>query len=187
MDSGRIVFLVGFMGSGKTAVGRLLAARLGVPFVDLDERVERDAGAPVRSLFEHEGEAAFRVREREALARVCAELRESGGVVATGGGTFIDPANRERIAAAGVSVWLDAPLASVVRRIPRDGSRPLYGQAVEVARLFGERRVHYARATHRVDAGLDDPARVADRAYAVLTAPPEEEIDDEAAGPGPRT
>ncbi|MGI8575670.1 MAG: shikimate kinase, partial [Egibacteraceae bacterium] len=104
MSGGVNLVLVGMMGSGKTAVGRLLAERLERAFVDLDEEIASAAGCPVVELFEREGENGFRAREAEAVAAVAAR---TGQVVATGGGVVLDPANIAALRASGAVVWLD--------------------------------------------------------------------------------
>src|SRR5688572_30390552 len=127
MPPTRTVFLVGFMGSGKTTVGRALAQRQGLPFYDLDQLVEQSVGCTVREFFEREGEPRFRALERTTLAGLEPALAE-GAVVATGGGVFADPANRAWIEGRGVSVWLDAPFEDVWTRCAGDAQRPLFGR-----------------------------------------------------------
>ncbi len=114
--------LVGPMGAGKTAIGRRLAPRLGLAFADSDQRVEHNAGATVGSIFEHAGEAGFRERERQALAEL---LAGNGQLVATGGGSVLDPDNRRLLAQRGFVVWLQARPHTQLRRLARDRSRPL--------------------------------------------------------------
>src|SRR5690242_6454241 len=145
MGMSPVIFLVGFMGSGKTAVGRELAAQLGVAFVDLDARVEEEAGKSVAALFQEEGEAAFRAREARALRALEAAFPQ-GVVVATGGGVGADADHRAWMAARGRTVWLDASLDAIEARVRRDGARPLFGDAAEVARLLAARRPAYAHA-----------------------------------------
>ena len=102
-----VVFLVGFMGCGKTAVGQALAQELGNVFIDLDDRIEHAAGRSVSSIFESEGEDGFRARERAALLALEPEFA-AGAVIATGGGTFADEAARAWMRTHGETVWLDA-------------------------------------------------------------------------------
>ena len=154
------VFLVGFMGSGKTSVGQALAAHLALPFIDLDARVEQAAGKSVSAIFAHEGEAAFRAHERAMLLALAPELAH-GAVVATGGGTAVDPAARAFMREHGTTIWLDTPLETIERRVPRDGSRPLFGDPAALAALYEERRSHYASAGRRVDAGKGAPEDLA--------------------------
>ncbi len=143
--AGRI-YLVGFMGAGKTTVGRLLAARLLVPFVDLDEAFEAMAGRTVREAFESRGEPWFREREAELL-RGTADLPEV--VVALGGGTFAFAANRDFVREHGVSVFLDVPFEEIAQRIGGKAlDRPLF-RSVDEARLLWEARLPCYRMADR--------------------------------------
>jgi shikimate kinase len=118
----RNVYLIGPMGSGKTAVGRRLAALLGTPFVDSDAEIEKRTGVDIRYIFEKEGEARFREREREVIADLTAL---DGVVVATGGGVVLDPANRERLAQTGTVIYLETTIDTLVRRTKAAKTRPL--------------------------------------------------------------
>lgn len=118
----RNVYLIGPMGSGKTAVGRRLAALLGKQFFDSDAEIEKRTGVDIRYIFEKEGETRFREREREVIADLTAL---DGVVVATGGGVILDPANRERLAATGTVVYLETTLETLVRRTKAAKTRPL--------------------------------------------------------------
>ena len=141
------VYLVGFMGAGKTTAGSLLAQRWGVPFVDLDQAFEDLAGATVREAFETHGEAWFREREAELL-RGTEALPEA--VVAVGGGTFTFPDNRAFIQRAGLSVFLDVPFEAVAARLSgKAADRPLF-RSVEEARLLWEARLPCYRMAHRI-------------------------------------
>ena len=151
------------MGSGKTSVGRALAALLDIAFFDLDDRVARHAGRSVSAIFAQEGEAAFRARERDALFALEPALA-AGAVIATGGGAFADAGARAFMQARGVTVWLDVPLETIERRVPRDGSRPLFGDRAALDALYQERRGDYASAGLRVDA--DAPPQDVARAVA---------------------
>ena len=138
------VFLVGFMGAGKSATGCALARRLGVPFLDLDERIEAKAGMSVVELFRRHGESGFRALEAEQLA-ACAAL--PAAVVATGGGTFAIAANREAIGRLGVSVFLDAPWGEIQRRLPgKRDERPLFGSPEQAQALYRQRLAAYRLA-----------------------------------------
>jgi shikimate kinase len=143
-------YLVGFMGAGKTSVGRALARRLDWQLVDIDELIEQRERLPVSEIFARHGESYFRAVEREVLAT---QLPTRHAVVATGGGTFVDPANRAVINHDGVSVWLDAPLERLIARIPADGRRPLAADRVALERLYQARRAAYEQAHVRLDAG----------------------------------
>jgi shikimate kinase len=118
----RNVYLIGPMGSGKTAVGRRLATLLGKQFLDSDAEIERRTGVDVRYIFEKEGEARFRQRERDVIAELTAL---DDVVVATGGGVILDPANRARLAETGVVVYLETTLDTLVRRTKTSKTRPL--------------------------------------------------------------
>lgn len=118
----KTVALVGMMGAGKTAVGKALAARLGVPFVDSDAEIERAAAMGIAEIFARDGEAFFRDRESEVLGRL---LQDRRCILSTGGGAFLSERNRQQISAKGVSVWLDADLALLWGRVKNKDTRPL--------------------------------------------------------------
>jgi shikimate kinase len=164
----RSIFLVGFMGAGKSSAGAELAARLACDFIDLDNRLIERFGAPISEVFKLHGEEAFRAAETEELAR-CAVLDEV--VVATGGGAFCDAGNRELIhAAGGVSVFLDLPWEALAERLSTDSTdRPLYGDAEGARRLFVSRLPLYRHATLRIElSGSELPDAVADRVVEAL-------------------
>jgi shikimate kinase len=116
------LILVGPMGAGKTTLGRRLAERLGLPFIDLDHEIETQTGVPIRTIFADEGEAGFRRRERYALDEV---LRGPPCVLATGGGAVLDPVNRLRMRGQGFVVCLEIEIETQLKRLARDQSRPL--------------------------------------------------------------
>jgi shikimate kinase len=118
----RSIVMVGLMGCGKSAVGRRLGTRLGLPFVDADEEIEKAAGKSIEDIFTEHGEPYFRDGERKVLARL---LRSGPQVLATGGGAFMNAETRAAIAQSGVSVWLKAELALLVRRVSKRSNRPL--------------------------------------------------------------
>jgi shikimate kinase len=154
------VYLVGFMAAGKTTVARALAARLGWTAEDVDHLIEARERRTVADLFSRQGEAYFRRVEREIL-HLLLPLRHV--VVATGGGTFMDPDNRAAINVDGVSVWLDVPLDELIGRLPADGRRPLAADRAQMERLFTVRQAAYATAHLRIDARGAHPEEVADR------------------------
>ena len=143
------IYLVGFMGAGKTTVARALARRLGWRAVDIDELIEQRERHTVTDLFAKRGEAYFRAVERAVLLDLVA-LRHA--VVATGGGTFVDPQNRAVMLQDGLTVWLDLPLEGLIARVPADGRRPLAADRLEFERLYALRRPAYAQAHVRIDA-----------------------------------
>lgn len=143
------VYLVGFMGAGKTTVGRALARRLGWQHADIDELIERREHMTVADLFARKGEPYFRAVERAVLMD---QLPLRHAVIATGGGTFVDPQNRAVINQDGASVWIDVPLERLIARVPADGRRPLAADRTEFERLFLLRRAAYEQAQLRLDA-----------------------------------
>ena len=154
------IYLVGFMAAGKTTVARALAARLGWRAEDIDELIEARERRTVADIFARNGEPYFRALEREIL-RLLLPLRHV--VVATGGGTFMDPDNRAAINLDGVSVWLDVPLDELIARLPADGRRPLAADRAQMERLFAVRQAAYASAQLRIDARGARPEEVAER------------------------
>jgi shikimate kinase len=148
-----LVFLVGYRGTGKTTVGRLLADRLGWGWVDCDVELERRAGRTIRQVFAEEGEAGFRSRETALLEEVCGLTRH---VIATGGGVVLDPGNRQRLRRAGRVVWLTADAATVWRRLQDDATtaerRPVLtvGGLAEVEELLRAREPLYRECAHVV-------------------------------------
>jgi shikimate kinase len=150
----RPIVLVGLMGVGKSTVGRRLAKRLGLPFVDSDSAIEDAAGgASAAEVFDLYGEDDFRDGERRLVARLVEGERR---VIATGGGAFVDPATRRLLKARAVTVWLDAPIEVLAERTGRRDTRPLlrHGNRAEtLARLDRERRPNYAEADIHVRSG----------------------------------
>src|SRR5262245_60029156 len=118
----RSIVMVGLMGCGKSSVGKRLATRLGIPFVDADEEIEQVAQMSINEIFAGHGEAFFRDREGKVIARL---LASGPQVLATGGGAFINPDTRAKIKAAGVSIWLKAELPILMRRVGKRDTRPL--------------------------------------------------------------
>ncbi len=154
------IYLVGFMAAGKTTVARSLAERLGWRAEDIDELIEARERRTVADIFARSGEPYFRTLERDIL-RLLLPLRHV--VVATGGGTFMDPDNRVAINMDGVSVWLDVPLDELVARLPADGRRPLAADRAQMERLYAIRQAAYANAQIRIDARGAHPEAVAER------------------------
>lgn len=169
----KTVVMVGMMGAGKTAVGRALAVKLGVPFLDSDAEIETAANLSVPEIFERDGEVFFRKRETEVITRL---LETARGILSTGGGAFLAQVNRALISERGVSVWLDADIDLLWSRVKHKDSRPLLRTADPRATLAGlhkDRVPFYAMADLSVTsaAGLSIDAmaqRVLDK---LLTRP----------------
>ncbi|WP_322889102.1 MULTISPECIES: shikimate kinase [unclassified Yoonia] len=146
----RSVVLVGMMGSGKTAIGRALAAMLDVPFVDSDAAIEEAAALSIAEIFARDGEAFFRRRETEVLRRL---LGGPPGIISTGGGAFLAPENRETIARDAIAIWLDADLETLWERVRHKDTRPLLrtpDPKGTLAALLDQRREVYAQAGLRL-------------------------------------
>ncbi len=157
------IYLVGFMGCGKTTVGQRLAARLKWDFVDLDDEIERKSGTKITKVFEQLGEAAFRAMERQALLEQISFVRRGRPrVVALGGGTFVAPGNREILEQAGISVWLNAPVDQLWERVTHESQRPLARDREAFEKLFEQRGPGYAKSDFTVQAGSDGPDTVVD-------------------------
>lgn len=152
----RSVVLIGLMGAGKTTVGRRLARRLDLVFVDTDTEIERAAGETIPEIFERWGEPTFRTGERRVIARL---LDEGPCVLATGGGAFMDPLTRANISARGISVWLKADLDVLMKRVGKRGDRPLLkvdDPRETMKRLIDERYPVYAGADITIES-LEGP------------------------------
>ncbi len=142
----RSIVLVGMMGAGKSSIGRRLAKKLDLPFVDADAEIELAAGMPITDIFEHHGEEYFRSGEARVIARL---LEQGRRVLATGGGAFMNPATRDLIGAKGISVWLKAEPDVLLRRIRRRSDRPLLrtpDPEATLKRLIEERYPVYTEA-----------------------------------------
>jgi len=137
------IYLVGFMGAGKSTVGRELSLKLRWPFIDLDVEIEKSENLSVREIFAQFGEFHFRQLERAHLRRVSATPQ---AVIALGGGVYIDAENRALVDATGVAVWLEASLSSVKDRVRPDGTRPLLADAEQARQLYAERLPSYRLA-----------------------------------------
>jgi shikimate kinase len=151
------LYLVGFMGSGKTTVGRHLAHRLGWSFFDLDHEIEAAEKTSIAQLFDTRGEADFRRIESDMLRQhVRAVERGRPAVLALGGGAFVDEANRELILRNGIAIWLDCPFERVRQRVVNTADRPLARDPQRFAALYESRREVYALADIRIAIESDD-------------------------------
>jgi len=163
----RPVVLVGLMGVGKSTVGRKLAAMLGRDFVDADEAIAEAAQRSIPEIFETFGEAYFRDGERRVIARL---IDEGRGVIATGGGAFVDPSTRAAVLERGIAVWIDCDVDTLVERTARRNTRPLLknGDPREIlTRLARERAPFYAEAQIRV---VSETGPHGDTARAIIEA-----------------
>ncbi len=143
------IYLVGFMAAGKTSLARALGQRLGWRVEDIDERIEAREQLTISDIFATRGEPYFRAVERDVLRLL---LAPRNIVVATGGGTFVDPENRAAINHDGVSVWIDVPFDIAIDRVPLDGRRPLAASRTEMEYLYLARTPAYAQAHLRLEA-----------------------------------
>ncbi len=152
------IYLVGFMGSGKTTVGRALAHRLGWSFFDIDCEIERAERMTVSEIFEQRGEPEFRRLETEMIRRHVSWIeRGRPAVVALGGGAFTFSENRELVESNGITVWLDCSLETASRRVGKDAGRPLARDPERFRSLYESRRDAYSLADLRIDHASDDP------------------------------
>lgn len=170
----KTVVMVGMPGSGKSAVGAALARRLGVEFRDSDDEIQRAADRTIAEIFARDGEAFFREKEAQVIARL---LSGPPAVLSTGAGAFLRPANRAAIAEKGLSIWLDADLDLLWARVRHKDTRPLLrtpDPRATLAELYRVRVPHYAEAdlTVRSDPGLSIE-EMTDRVIAALAARPD--------------
>ena len=166
----RTVALVGLMGAGKSAIGKRLALRLGLPFVDADDEIERAAGCSIGEIFDKYGEADFRAGERRVISRL---LDETPHVLSTGGGAYIDPTTRSLMRAKTVTVWLRAELDVLFDRVKKRGHHPLLrqGDPKEVlSRLMTQRYPIYAEAHIVVDSTAQPADRTTEQVIEALRA-----------------
>lgn len=154
------IYLVGFMGAGKSTVARALARRLDWRVEDIDQRIEQRERRAISAIFRQDGEPYFRTLERQELITL---LPDRGTVVATGGGTVVDPANRALMLRDGAVIWLDAPFATIIDRVPVDGRRPLASDRLEMETLYNQRLAAYGQAHLRLDAGRSSVEHLVDQ------------------------
>lgn len=166
----KTIVLIGMMGAGKSCIGRRLAARLGLPFIDADHEIAQAAGCSIPDIFALHGEAAFRDGERRVIARL---LDNPVHVLATGGGAFMDEWTRARIHEKAISVWLRADIDLLLRRVLRRNTRPLLQQGDPrqvLEKLIAERYPVYEEADIIVDSLEAPPEVTVDRVLEELTA-----------------
>lgn len=157
--SGKNLVLIGFMGTGKTEVGRLLAVLLNRRMVDTDRLIVERAGISIRDIFRDCGELHFRCLEKQAIFTVA---EQKGLVVATGGGAILDPENVAALRSNGFVVWLDADVPTLESRLAGDNTRPLLAAGTDLAHLYGGRKPLYQAAAHlRIDTAGKSPLAVA--------------------------
>jgi len=157
----KLIYLLGFMGCGKSTVGALVARRLGWPFIDLDATIEAGQSMNIREIFEHAGEPFFRELERAALTEAS---KTEPAVIALGGGTFVQEANLQFIRDLGAAtIWLDTPLDELLRRCEGVTDRPLFRDAQSFRELFEQRLPYYRLADYRVATAYLSPEQVADQ------------------------
>jgi shikimate kinase len=164
----RTVALVGLMGAGKSAIGKRLAMRLGLPFVDADSEIERAAGCSIAEFFERHGEAVFRTGERRVIARL---LDSPIHILSTGGGAYIDPETRALMRGKALTVWLRAELDVLFDRVKKRNHRPLLhqGDPKEIlAGLMIKRHPIYAEADIVVDSSAQPVDRTTDEVIAAV-------------------
>jgi shikimate kinase len=162
------IYLVGFMGCGKTTVGRALADELGWFFFDLDQEIERREGATIADIFDTRGEPEFRRMENAALQERVRNVQSGRPqVISLGGGTFLSEENFDLVSNHGVSIWIDCPLARIEQRIAGHVHRPLARDPERLRTLFEARRDGYARAHFRIEVAGDDPAAAVARILAL--------------------
>ena len=155
------IYLVGFMASGKTTVGRLLADELGWHFSDLDAEIELAQGLTIAQIFDQRGEEEFRKIEHQAVAQRVHQIeRGKPMVVALGGGAFAQEANQTLLTDSGVPIWLDCTLERVRARLDGTSDRPLARDPEKFAQLYEARREAYAKADYRIPVDCDDPAAI---------------------------
>jgi shikimate kinase len=152
------IYLVGFMGSGKSTVGELLAKHIGWPFADLDRDIEAQQNSTIPTLFERLGEPGFRQIETDALGQRVRAVRNGLPVVlALGGGAYVSPSNAQMMESSGISIWLDTPFNTICERVSRSSHRPLAADPVFFQELFFTRREAYAKAAYTIQVTSEDP------------------------------
>lgn len=158
------IYLVGFMASGKTTVGRMLADELGWRFADIDTVIEQREGVPIAQIFRERGEGAFREIETAVIRKHVLHVQFGiPWVISLGGGAFVQQRNRQLLENNGITIWLDCSLERIHQRLGDDTTRPLAANRQELAQLFEERRPLYSQANFRIEADCDNAGEVVQR------------------------
>jgi shikimate kinase len=160
-ETQKSIVVVGFMAAGKTTIGRRLAERLGLPFLDADREIEKAFGLTVAEIFALHGEDKFRSAEREIISQL---IGGEARVLSLGGGAFVDARTRAALHMRATTVWLDPPFDLIVERLARSTQRPLASSKSrdELHRLWEERRASYSEADIRIVTTNEDPGRAVD-------------------------
>jgi shikimate kinase len=151
------IYLVGFMGAGKSRIGADLAERLGWSFIDMDSVIERIEKMAIRDIFAQFGEAHFRSLERRHMKELSTTFQS---VIALGGGAYVDPENRRVADETGITVWLKVSFDNVVHRVTMDGTRPMFASAEQVRKLLEDRLPAYSLARIHVLTDGREPAAI---------------------------
>jgi len=160
------IVLAGFMGTGKTTIGQIVAGQLGMPFIDLDDAIEAEVGRPISEIFATEGETAFRRLEAEIAGKIAAQ---SGHVIATGGGTLLNADTRAAFARNSLLVCLTADPETIVERVAGDEARPLARDQEALITLMGDRAALYASLPYHVDTTERTPEQAAEEVVRIWT------------------
>ncbi len=155
----KLIYLVGFMGAGKSSVGTVLAKQMGWPFIDLDTIIEAGQGTTIRQIFERGSELFFRQIEHAALVEV---TKKVPAVIALGGGTFVQKANFDLIQQTrGATIWLDCPIEDLWQRCSMMDNRPLFRDRESFSMLYEQRTPYYRQAEFRIPTGGRSPENIA--------------------------
>lgn len=162
------IILIGFMGTGKTSVGRLLASRLGRSFIDLDKKIEQEEGRTIPEIFQQDGEMYFRQKERSVVVKAS---RLTGAVIATGGGAVLDHDNVIRLKNSGILIGLTADPMTILQRTERRNNRPLLNcedRLSQIEKLLSQRKPFYEVADYTLDTVASSPQQVAEQIIHLL-------------------
>jgi shikimate kinase len=164
------IYLIGFMGCGKTTIGRLLSDELGWKFIDLDNDIETQEKTSIQEIFDNRGEEEFRRIETEVLRKRVRSIQFGHPtVIALGGGAFTQHANFELLENNGVTIWLDCPFETALARVSVNDARPLARDPERFAQLYQDRREFYSKADYHLRISTDDPNEVVQQ---ILALPP---------------